>query len=139
MENHSVLRALCDGYLQEINRNEEAKRRCSTENAKHDYYKKTRCTSVAEEEQSATPWGVKNVCIDSDDEDGYSGEQAEIQAESDELRAARSQINPAGWDTHLDALANWRKLTEYRPAQTNGCCRQCFLLGAGQKNLSQSG
>jgi hypothetical protein len=94
--NHSVLRALRDGYLQEISRSEEAKRRCTTKNAKHDYYKKTRCTSVAEEEQSATPWGVKNVCFDSDDEDGYSCEQAEIQAESDELRATRSAINPPG-------------------------------------------
>jgi hypothetical protein len=95
---------LRDGYLQEINKNDEAKRRCATENARHDYYKRTRCTNVAEEEQSATPWGVKNVCADSDDEDAYTGEQAEIQAETDELRATLTLINPPGWDTSGDAV-----------------------------------
>ena len=36
---------------------------------RHDYYKKTRCISVAQEEQSAIPAGVINQHIVSSDED----------------------------------------------------------------------
>ena len=107
-EDHRVLKALRDGYLQEISRNEEAQRRCTVEAAKHDYYRKTRCTSVAEEEQSATPWGVKNVCADSDDDDDFAGEQAEVLAENDALRGAADWINPPAYDTKWEAFAEDR-------------------------------
>jgi hypothetical protein len=78
---------------------------------------------VAEEEQSATPWGVKNVCEDSDDEDAYSGEQKEIQAEVDALHHAQSRINPPGWDSHLEAFAigaNGEEVDLRKPMDASG-------------------
>ena len=99
----TVLRAMRDSYLQEISRNAEVERRCAAANIKHDYYRKTRCTSIAQEEQSATACGVVNVYNDSDDDDDYCGEQKEVKAEAQELRAAAQWINPPHWDAGLEA------------------------------------
>ena len=65
---------------------------------KHNFYRNTRCTSVAQEEQSALPAGVININEDSDDDEAYGGEQKEIAKEIDELRAAQHWINQEGWD-----------------------------------------
>ena len=65
-----LYKALRDGNLREINISEAVQRKCVMHSAKHDYYKNTRCTSIAQEEQSATPVGVINVCVDDEDEDG---------------------------------------------------------------------
>ena len=100
-----VLRALRDGYIQEIDRNTETQRRWSMQNAKHDFYRKTRCTNTAQEEQSATIVGVMNVCQDSEDDDEYWGDQKEVQAEMQELRAAAQWINPSHMDTDEEAYA----------------------------------
>jgi hypothetical protein len=70
-----------------------------------------RCTSTAQEEQSALPVGVINTFEDSDDDAAYTGEQKEIQRESQELRAVESWINQEGWDVDAEARA-WSSKTD---------------------------
>ena len=72
---------------------------------KHNYYKDTRVTSFPQEEQSALPAGVVNVHQDSSDEDGFVGEQLEIEKERQELRAARQWVNQEGWDAEGEGHA----------------------------------
>ena len=71
--------------------------------ALRNYYRNTRCTCMAQEEQSAIPAGVFNVYEDSDDEDAYLGEQRELQKEMQELLAAKDWINQKGWDVASEA------------------------------------
>ena len=63
------------GNVEEVNRRAEQERRSKVISQKHSFYKQTRCTSAAQEEQSALPAGVLNVHEDSSDEDAYLGEQ----------------------------------------------------------------
>ena len=56
-----VLRLLQKGNLQEVSKQEEISRRCKAFGKKHNYYRNTRCTNVAQEEQSVLPAGVINV------------------------------------------------------------------------------
>ena len=74
-------------------------------NQKHSFYRNTRCTNVAQEEQSALPAGVVNVYEDSDDDEAYTGEQREIAREMDELRVAQHWVNQAGWDAAAEGRA----------------------------------
>ena len=71
----SILKMLYKGNLEERNRSEAQLRKSSVANHKHSFYRKTRCTSTAQEEQSALPAGVLNVFEDSDDDAAYTGEQ----------------------------------------------------------------
>ena len=93
------------GFTAEKNQDEEQQRKAKPYNVKHDYYKPTRCATIAQEESSATPLGVVNVNEDSDDPDAYGGEQKEIVKEMDELRAARHWINQEGWNAALEGVA----------------------------------
>jgi hypothetical protein len=104
-EDVRVIRLLHQGNVQEASRREEIKRKCNAVSHKHIYYRNTRCTSVAQEEQSALPAGVINVNEDSDDDDAYEGEQKEIAKEMDELRAASHWVNQAGWDVVQEGRA----------------------------------
>ncbi len=72
---------------------------------KHKVYRMTRCTSTAQEEQSALPAGVINTYEDSEDDGAYTGEQREIQRECEELRAVESWINQEGWDIVAEGRA----------------------------------
>ena len=100
-----VLKMLYKGNVAEVDRREEQTRKAKVYNRKHDYYRNTRCTDVAQEEHSALPAGVFNVNEDSDDEDAYGGEQKEISKELDELRAAQQWINQEGWDVNQEGRA----------------------------------
>ena len=72
---------------------------------KHDYYKQTRCTSTAQEEQSALPAGVINRHEDSSEDEDCYGEGKEMAKEAQELRAAAHWINQSGWDTASEGRA----------------------------------
>ncbi len=61
----------------------------------------TRCTSTAQEEQSAFPAGVLNRYEDSSDDEAYGGEQKEIAKEVQELLG----VNSLGVD--VDLRLNW--------------------------------
>ena len=93
-----VLKMLYKGNMEEVNRCEEQTRKAKVFNRRHDYYKHTRCTSTAQEEHSAVPAGVFNVNEDSEDDEAYFGEQKELAAEAQELRAAQHWVNQEGWD-----------------------------------------
>ena len=98
-----VLKMLYKGNMEEISRREQQEKSAKVYNRKHNYYRNTRCTCMAQEEQSAIPAGVFNVYEDSDDEDAYLGEQRELQKEMQELLAAKDWINQKGWDVASEA------------------------------------
>ena len=85
--------------MEEVSRQEQQSKNARVFNRKHTCYRNTRCTSMAQEEQSALPAGVININEDSDDDGAYTGEQKEIAKEMDELRVAQHWINQEGWDT----------------------------------------
>ena len=62
-------------------------------NIRHDFYRRTRCTSVDQEECSALPAGVINVNEDSEDAGEFDGDGKEISKEMDELRAVGQWVN----------------------------------------------
>ena len=86
-------RLLYAGGTVTADRSAEQQRKSAVHNVRHDYYRPSRCTMLAQEESSATPMGVTNVNEDSDDPDAYDGEQKETAKEMDELRAVRHWIN----------------------------------------------
>ena len=98
-----VLKMLYKGNMEEISRQEQQSKKAKVYNRKHNCYRNTRCTSVAQEEQSALPAGVININEDSDDDEAYVGEQKEIAKEIDELRVAQHWINQEGWDVAGEA------------------------------------
>jgi len=100
-----VLKMLYKGNMAEVNRRVEQQRKAKVVNHKHDYYRKTRVTCTAQEEQSAMPGGVINTHEDSDDDEGVTGEQKEIAMEMQELRAAQHWVNQEGWDAVGEGLA----------------------------------
>ena len=67
-----VLKMLYEGNVAEINRRDEQARKAKVYNHKHDTYRNTRCTNVAQEEHSALPASVFNVNQDSDDDLAYA-------------------------------------------------------------------
>ena len=74
-EDTRVLKMLYKGNMEEVNRRAEQERRAKVISQKHSFYKQTRCTSTAQEEQSALPAGVLNVHEDSSGDEDYFGEQ----------------------------------------------------------------
>ena len=100
-----VLKMLYKGNLEEMNRSNEQTRKAKVVNRRHDFYKNTRCTSTAQEEQSALPAGVINVNEDSEDDEDYFGEQKEIAKEVQEIRAAQQWVNQEGWDAASEGRA----------------------------------
>ena len=70
--------------MEEVSRQEQQSKKAGVFNRKHNFDRNTRCTSMAQEEQSALPAGVININEDSDDEDAYMGEQKEVAQEMDE-------------------------------------------------------
>ena len=64
-----VLKMLYKGNMEEVCRSEEQARKATVVNRRHDFYKQTRCTSTAQEEQSALPAGVINRNEDSSDDE----------------------------------------------------------------------
>jgi hypothetical protein len=105
-----ILKMLYKGNLEEANRQEAQKRKSHCVSHKHNVYRNTRCTSTAQEAQSALPAGVINTFEDSEDDEAYTGEQKEIQRECQELRAVESWINQEGWDAAAEARA-WSSKT----------------------------
>ena len=100
-----ILRMLYRGNVDEKNRHEEQRRKSCVVNARHNFYRETRCSSTAQEEQSAMPAGVINVHDDTDDEEAFNGEQKEIAKEMQELRAAQHWVNQEGWDVGSEGIA----------------------------------
>ena len=100
-----ILKMLYKGNIEEVSRQEEQSKKAKIFNRKHNFYRKTRCTSVAQEEQSALPAGVINVNEDSDDDDAYLGDQKEIEKEMQELRVAQHWVNQEGWDAASEGRA----------------------------------
>ena len=97
-------------------------------NRKHNCYRNTRCTSVAQEEQSALPAGVININEDSDDDEAYLGDQKEIAKEIEEIRYAQHWVNQEGWDVASEA---------YVPSKSTGKVIDLHLdWGAVQKALA---
>ena len=72
---------------------------------RHNFYKQTKVTSHAQEEQSALPAGVLNTYEDTTDEEDFTGEQKEIASEMQALRAAQQWVNQEGWDAAGEAKA----------------------------------
>ena len=101
----SILKMLYRGNLQERNRAEAQLRKSSLCNHKHSFYRNTRCTSIAQEEQSALPVGVTNVFEDSDDDEAYTGEQKEIEKELQELRRVQHLVNLDTFDAQAESHA----------------------------------
>jgi len=93
-----VLKMLYKGNVAAVSREDEQLKKARIVNAKHTFYKNTRCTSRAQEDQSALPAGVINRYEDSSDDDEYSGEQLEIAKEMQELRRVQHLVNQKGWD-----------------------------------------
>ena len=100
-----VLKMLYKGNMEEVQRQEAKLKKAGTFNRKHNCYRHTRCTMLAQEEQSAHPGGAINVYEDSDDDEAYQGEQKEILKEMEELRAAQHWVNQEGWDVAGEAFA----------------------------------
>ena len=91
--------------MEETNRKEAQQRRTHCVGHKHNVYRMTRCTSTAQEEQSALPAGCINTFEDSEDDAAYTGEQKEIERECQELRAIESWTNQEGWDIAAEGRA----------------------------------
>ena len=73
--------------------------------SKHNFYRQSKVTSRAQEEQSALPGGVINTYEDTTDEDDFTGEQKEIEKEMQALRSAQQWVNQEGWDVAAEAKA----------------------------------
>ena len=91
--------------MDEIARQDHVSRKAKVFNAKHNFYRHTRCTSIAQEEASAPPAGVINVNEDSDEPGAYDGEQKETAKEMDELRSVSHLINQEGWNADAEGRA----------------------------------
>lgn len=90
--------------VEEVDRSSEMSKK-TTMASKHNYYRDTKVTSRAQEEQSAVPGGVLNVYEDSTDEEDYCGEQKEIEFEMQALRGSQQWVNQPGWDVASEGIA----------------------------------
>ena len=88
-----------------MERSGEVERKSVVVKSKHNFYKQTKVTSLAQEEQSALPAGVLNTYEDSTDEEAFFGEQKEIEKETQALRAVQQWVNQEGWDAEGEAKA----------------------------------
>ena len=131
-EDTRVLKLLYKGNIEEMNRCVEQTRKAKAVNSKHDFYRHTRCTSTAQEEQSAMPAGVINVNEDSEDEEDYFGaEQKEIAKEAQEIRAAQQWVNQAGWDAAGEGRATTSSGKEIDLRLDWGDVKKKLAKGAG--------
>lgn len=112
-----VLKMLYKGNIEELSRQDEQHKKAHVFNRKHNCYRNTRCTSMAQEEQSALPAGVINTYEDSDDDAAYLGDQKEIAKEWQELQVAQQWINLETTDLAEQARAkspNTNKIVELK-------------------------
>ena len=91
--------------MEEVERSGEVERKTTVVKTRHNFYKQTKITSHAQEEQSALPAGVLNTYEDTTDEEDFTGEQKEIASEMQALRAAQQWVNQEGWDAAGEAKA----------------------------------
>ena len=91
--------------VEEVERWSEVERKATVLKMKHNFYKQTKITSLAQEEQSALPAGVLNTYEDTTDEESFFGEQKEIDKEMQALRAAQHWVNQEGWGAAGEAKA----------------------------------
>ena len=82
--------------VEEVERSSEVERKSTVVKTRHNFYKQTKVTSHAQEEQSALPAGVLNTYEDTTDEEDFTGEQKEIASEMQALRAAQQWVNEEG-------------------------------------------
>ena len=105
-ESTKILRQLRGALkVDEVDRSEEISRKTVVAKSKHNFYRQTKVTSRAQEEQSALPAGVLNVYEDTTDEEDFTGEQKEIEKEMQALRSAQQWVNQQGWDVAAEAKA----------------------------------
>ena len=90
---------------EEVDRSGEMARKTVVAKSKHNFYRQSKVTSRAQEEQSALPGGVINTYEDTTDEDDFTGEQKEIEKEMQALRSAQQWVNQEGWDVAAEAKA----------------------------------
>ena len=105
-EETHILKMLYQGNMEEVGRQEQQSKKAKLFMRKHDVYRNTKITSVAQEEQTALAAGVLNHYEDSDDDDAYTGEGQELTREMDELRVAKSWINQDGWNLAEEGRAD---------------------------------
>ena len=91
--------------VEEVERWSEVERKSTVVKTRHNFYKQTKVTSLAQEEQSALPAGVLNTYEDTTDEEDFTGEQKEIASEMQALRAEQQWVNQEGWDAAGEAKA----------------------------------
>ena len=72
--------------MEEVDRWGEVQRK-TVVTTKHNFYKQTKVTNLAQEEQSALPAGVFNTYEGTTDEEDMPGQQKEIASEMQALRA----------------------------------------------------
>ena len=89
--------------VEELDRWNEVDRKTTVVKTRHNFYKQTKVTSLAQEEQSALPAGVLNTYEDTTDEEFFCAEQKEIDKELQALRAAHQWVNMEGWDAASEA------------------------------------
>ena len=90
--------------VEEVERWGEVERKSTIVQTRHNFYRQTKVTSHAQEEQSALPAGVINTYEDSTDEEDCAGEQKEIAMEMQALRGAQQWVNQEGWDAAGEAI-----------------------------------
>ena len=91
--------------MEEVERWGEVERKSTiVPTTRHNFYRQTKVTSRAQEEQSALPAGVINTYEDSTDEEDCVGEQKEISSEMQALRSAQQWVNQEGWDAAGEAI-----------------------------------
>ena len=61
--------------VEEVERWSEVERKSAVVKTRHNFYKQSKVTSLAQEEQSALPAGVLNTYEDTTDEEAFYGEQ----------------------------------------------------------------
>ena len=91
--------------VEELERWSEVERKSTVVKTRHNFYKQTKVTSLAQEEQSALPAGVLNTYEDTTDEEDFTGESKEIEKERQALYRVKSWVNQEGWDAAGEAKA----------------------------------
>ena len=91
--------------MEELERWSEVERKSTVVKTRHNFYKQTKVTSLAQEEQSALSAGIINTYEDTSDEEDFTGEQKEIASEMQALRAAQQWVNQEEWDAAGEAKA----------------------------------
>ena len=98
--------------LDEINRLPEVQRKVCAGRHEHTFYRNTKVTSRAQEEQSAIPAGVRNVMDDSDDELCDAGDSKELEKEMLALKVAAKWLTDRPEMQNRDAGAEAKVIAE---------------------------